>query len=393
MGLEELKLKIKQTGYINNIKIGNYFHMKYPTIYSEVIKITSCLENSFYDNTLFRARIIFILKYNLDINKIKNDKGWFRFNRKKDDFFEKNIDYVKKGWEKSKSNSTNEFLSLDETIKILRTNDYYKNYIGRSKNRTLIKENIKLYHSIYHHTKFMDLFNKNSNKFSMRILFLVNKNGDINEIKCKNCNVNFTSFNYGINDYNKNCRVCFLNSVHHYPSKGYFKRKYGLEWEKYYNEDREKISKLKVNSQKWFIKKFGNEFGLIKYSEYLTKRIEILEKVKTKKYSKISQKLFWMIYENLNSEEKEYCWFKELNKEFLVKVSENKFYFPDFLMKNKIIEYDGKYWHNEIDDNSRNLLYKENGFDVMSVNEDEFNKRYINDTIIERCLKFLRNEI
>jgi hypothetical protein len=29
----------------------------------------------------------------------------------------------------------------------------------------------------------------------------------------------------------------------------------------------------------------------------------------------------------------------------------------------------------------------------MVINEDEFNKRYINDTIIERCLKFLRNEI
>ena len=60
MELKELKLKIEETGYFDNIKIGNYFHMKYPIIYSEIKKITSCLNNSLYNNTLFRARIILI---------------------------------------------------------------------------------------------------------------------------------------------------------------------------------------------------------------------------------------------------------------------------------------------------------------------------------------------
>jgi hypothetical protein len=393
MELEDLKLKIEETGYIDNVKIGNYFHMKYPSIYSEVIKITSCLENSYCDNKLFRARIIFILKYNLDVNKIKNNKGWFRFSRKKDDFFEKNIDYVKKGWETSKYKSTNDFLGLDETIKILRTEDYYKNYLGRSKNRTLIKENIKLYDSIYHHTKFMDLFNKNSNKFSMRILFLVNKNGDINQIKCKSCNVNFTSFNYSIGDYNENCINCFHNSINHYPTIGYFKKKYGDEYQKFYDEDRKRVSNLKVNSKQWFIMKYGENNGGKKYEEYLSNRIEILEGIKSKKFSKISQKLFWLIYEKLNEEEKTNCWFKELNKEVLVKVSETKFYFPDFLMGKKIIEYDGKYWHQQDDDNIRNSLYKKNGYDIMIINEDDFSRVHISDNIINNCVNFLRNEI
>ena len=393
MELKELKSKIEETGYVDNVKIGNYFHMKYPSIYSEVIKITSCLEDSYHDNKLFRARIIFILKYNLDVNKIKNNKGWFRFNRKKDDFFEKNIDYVKQGWETSKCNSTNDFLSLDETIKILRTEDCYKNYLGRSKNRTLIKENIKLYDSIYHHTKFMDLFNKNSNKFSMRILFLVNKNGEINQIKCKSCNVNFTSFNYSIGDYNENCVNCFHNTINHYPTIGYFKKKYGDEYQKFYDEDRKRVSNLKVNSKQWFIRKYGDGNGVKKYEEYLSNRIEILEGVKSKKYSKISQKLFWLIYEKLNEVEKKNCWFKELNKEVLVKVSENKFYFPDFLMGKKIIEYDGKYWHHQDDDNIRNSLYKKNGYDIMIINEDDFSRVHISDNIINNCVNFLRNEI
>lgn len=393
MELEELKLKIVETGYIDNVKIGNYFHMKYPLIYSEVIKITSCLENSYCDNKLFRARIIFILKYDLDVNKIKNNKGWFRFNRKKDDFLEKNTDYVKKGWEKSKYNSTNDFLSLDETIKILKSDDYYKNYLGKSKNRTLIKENIKLYDSIYHHTKFMDSFNKNNNKFSMRILFFVKKDGDINQIKCKGCNVNFTSFNYSIEDYNENCKNCFHNNNNHYPTIGYFKKKYGNEYQKFYDEDRKKVSNLKVNSKDWFIKKFGEYLGNQKYKKYLSSRIKILESIKTKKYSKISQKLFWLIYEKLNESEKQNCWFKELNKEILLKVSEDKFYFPDFIMGKKIIEYDGKYWHKEEDDNIRNSLYQKNGYDIMIINENDFSRTKMNTNIVDNYVKFLRNEI
>lgn len=392
MELEKLKSIIEETGYINNVKIGNYFHIKYPEIYSEVMKITSCLENSYYDNALFRARIIFIIKYNLDVDGIKNEKGWFRFNRKKDDFIEKNVNYVKDGWEKSKDFQINDFLSLNETIAILKLDDYYKNFIGKSKNRTLIKENIQLYHSIYYHTKFMDSFNKNSNKFSMRILFLVNKNGNINQIKCKSCHINFTSFNYSIGDYNENCKNCFHISNNHYPTIGYFKKKYGDKYQEFYDEDRKKVSDLKVNSKEWFIRKFGEDFGIKKYEEYLSNRIKILEDIKTKKYSKISQKLFWLIYERLNEKEKESCWFKELNKEVLVKVSEDKFYFPDFLMGKKIIEYDGKYWHQEQDDNIRNSLYEKNGYDIMIVNEDDFNRTHMCNNIIDKCINFLRNE-
>lgn len=100
-----------------------------------------------------------------------------------------------------------------------------------------------------------------------------------------------------------------------------------------------------------------------------------------------------MIYEKLNEEEKTNCWFKELNKEVLVKVSETKFYFPDFLMGKKIIEYDGKYWHQQDDDDIRNSLYKKNGYDIMIINEDDFSRVHISDNIINNCVNFLRNEI
>jgi len=56
--------------------------------------------------------------------------------------------------------------------------------------------------------------------------------------------------------------------------------------------------------------------------------------------------LFWLLYSNLNKEDKGYCYFHELNKEF-GKIGNNKYNFYDFVITNKkiCIEFNGDYWH------------------------------------------------
>jgi very-short-patch-repair endonuclease len=255
-----------------------------------------------------------------------------------------------------------------------------------------MNKDIILYNSIYRYTEFMNNFNKNSNRLSSRIMFLI-KHNNCDDIKCNICKIKYTSFNYKLNDFNKVCKSCFFKNNIHYPNKNFFILKYKDNWEFFYIKNRKKISEYKVNSQQWFINKYGETDGINNYNIYLKKRINILNNIKTNRYSKISQKLFWNIFNNLTSDEQKLCYFKELNNEKLLKVSENKYYFPDFLFKNKIIEYDGIYWHNNEKDNIRNTYYKNNGYDYLIINENDFNRNNFNLDVINKCIKFLRNEI
>lgn len=388
----ELKKEIINTGYLDNVKIGMIFNRKYPTLVEMINHYTSSLDNSLYINKFLRARVIFLIKYDLDLSKIKNEIGWLTFDRKKDDFIDKTGNHTKKSWDKIKNINVLDLYTKEIVIKKLKNNNYYLNFLGKSKNRTMMKEDLKLFKSIYYHTDFMDRFNKNNNKFSMRILFLVNYNGDNNSIKCNNCNENYTSFNYEKNDFNKVCKNCFFKTSSHYPTKKYFQIKYGKKWETYYKKDRKKVSLIKVNSKEWFIKKYGELEGMKKYSQLLDKKIENIKNLKHKKYSKISQKLFWLIYDKLTNDEKEKCFFKELNHEILLKVSNDKYFFPDFVLNKKIIEYDGVYWHKKDKDKERNLSYKKIGYDVLSITEKDFNRQKINHSVVDNCLKFIRNE-
>jgi very-short-patch-repair endonuclease len=392
MEINKLKNELLDTGYLNNIKIGSYFHAKYPTLYKELLKHTKELDQTYWSNKYLRSRFIFLIKYNLDSSKIKNNDKFFTFDRKRDDFVDRTGNYVSNGWKIIKNSIPEEVYDKERTIRILKYENLYTNFFGKAKNRVMIKQNPILYNSIYFHTKYLDNLNKNNSKFSSRIVFLVKYDGDPDKFKCDMCSDNVPSYNCSINDFNRICKDCF-KTTDHYPHKGYFIKKYGDNWEYYYNEDRKKISNYKVNSLTWFIFKYGDSKGRLKHNEYLKKRLEVLDNLKTKKVSKISQKLFWLIYDELTEEEKEKCFFKELNREKLIKVNDSKYYFPDFILDKKIIEYDGSYWHNEDDDKVRNEFYNKNGFDVLCINENEFNRKTKNYDIITKCLNFLRYEI
>lgn len=122
--------------------------------------------------------------------------------------------------------------------------------------------------------------------------------------------------------------------------------------------------------------------------------------------SRVSQKLFWKIYDNLNQENKNKCYFNDLNKEVKIKISnqdknmlntEDLLYLNknryniDFILENKIIEFDGEYWHkikdSSIKDMIKDKFLQSKGFLILRIPEMEF----VNNSqeTIEKCLKFL----
>jgi hypothetical protein len=135
-----------------------------------------------------------------------------------------NSDYVKNGYKKIKNKieCINQIYSKDETIHLLNSLFYYKNYFGKAKNRTLINQNPKLYKSIYEHTKELEKIFTENNKynsnfnFKQRLIFLVELNCEVDRLKCQ-CGRVYTWNNY--------CRKCpdyhrsFTGKTHNELSK------------------------------------------------------------------------------------------------------------------------------------------------------------------------------
>lgn len=112
--------------------------------------------------------------------------------------------------------------------------------------------------------------------------------------------------------------------------------------------------------------------------------------------SKSSQKLFWELFEVL--EDKEEIQFNELNQEqriYLSKTDKENFsllnssyYRVDFTQRNKIIEYDGEYWHkNENFDREKDNFFISKGFQILRIKEKEYLKN--KQQTIDKCITFL----
>lgn len=127
------------------------------------------------------------------------------FTPPKNNVNEYNSSYVKGGYSniQNKLDNIDEVYTSEETIKLLKTKYYYKDYFGRGKHRTLINKEPKLYKSIYHHTDILeDVFSKKHKgnyNFRYRLKFLVELKANIDKLKCK-CKRTYT--------WNECCRKC-----------------------------------------------------------------------------------------------------------------------------------------------------------------------------------------
>jgi len=187
----------------------------------------------------------------------------------------------------------------------------------------------------------------------------------------------------------------YLKSMSHTSKKAFIK-KYGENdgIKRYW----EFINKLKIHNGfkcnlESFQKKYGVEIGKEKYYEWLEKVSINIQKANSKgyNYSKISQKLFWELYEEL--QDKNNIYFFELNKEyyFYLGVENYKFCLVDFKMNNKIIEFQGEYFHSKPEAIIRDKIKKEElenkGYKVLYVWDKEYKKNRFET--IKKCLEFL----
>lgn len=231
--------------------------------------------------------------------------------------------------------SIKEIYTLSNTIETLKP--VYKNYFGRAGNRTLIKDNPKLYKSVKYHTEELRRRSNTQLRFTGELIFLCEHEGDINNIKCSidGCN-NIISYQATEKCFkHKVCADCYE------PEIGYIS----------------KISQELFDNVACFVSSdclYGNSSG-----EVLIRLTDI---------------------------EKRYMRMKgyQYNKFFL-----------DFVCGNKIIEYDGEYWHGTTKeyDKLRDYILTKRGYDVLRVSSNEYNNTKKGITrkqkTIEKCVEFL----
>jgi len=179
---------------------------------------------------------------------------------------------------------------------------------------------------------------------------------------------------------------------------------------------KQKLSKRMkgVFTLSWFIKKYGDSQGKIKYQERIdniksTTYFKKYNKTNKNNYSKISQELFWKLYKELNLKEHK-VYFAELNHEYGCGTCKN-FDFVDNTQK-KVIEYHGDNFHanpkffeenakphpynKEItakemwlfDKNKQNAAIKK-GYKIIEI----WHSDYLKDAqgVINKCKKFLND--
>lgn len=170
-----------------------------------------------------------------------------------------------------------------------------------------------------------------------------------------------------------------------------------LKYDKWLKETRQ--------SKENFIKRWGEEKGIKLWETHILKIYN--NNCLSGSISKISLELFDKINSYIGTNE--YCFYG--NKEWFISKKDNIIYFYDFRYKNKIIEFNGDYWHGnplfyKNDDylnmpNGNKVLVEhkwksdkekintalENGFEVKIVWENDYRKD--KDLILKECLEFL----
>ena len=152
------------------------------------------------------------------------------------------------------------------------------------------------------------------------------------------------------------------------------------------------------------IEKHGKEKGMEIWQERQKKWITSMPRMN---YSKISQDLFWKIYNTLPEKLKKSTYFAtndggncntKKNKEWLQR-TETSFVKFDFYIEvlNRVIEFDGDYWHGESRGNvtrdklrEESIIKQNKGVQILHVKECDYNTNPTN--IIQRCLDFLEKE-
>jgi hypothetical protein len=141
------------------------------------------------------------------------------------------------------------------------------------------------------------------------------------------------------------------------------------------------------------VERHGPELGLAKWQ---ARQERWHKSYKKSNYSKISQTLFHTLHIEFADAIFAECVKNNKNNEAVIKTVNGPSYKPDFLYQQKIIEFDGDYWHerrqlNGVNAGREALRDKhliETGFSVLHIKESEYYKDP--EGTIEKCRTFLR---
>jgi hypothetical protein len=244
------------------------------------------------------------------------------------------------------------------------------------------------------------------------------------EYKNKKYGMNREEFN----KYNKNRSVTLSNMIKRYGEEegnkkwneyckkqayagcnlNYFIEKYGEEEG---NKKWEIINESKKHNLENMIKRYGEKEGKKQYKKYIMNNLT--------GYSKISQELFWNLYNQINNDDNTKIYFQELNNEFGKYDKDLKSYKKyDFVyIKGNIkfcIEYNGDHYHGNpnlykpndflkgrgqkkikaIDkwkeDDKKIKLLKKSGFDVIIIWDSDFTQN--KEKTIEKIKGFINEK-
>lgn len=148
-----------------------------------------------------------------------------------------------------------------------------------------------------------------------------------------------------------------------------------------------------------FIERYGEEEGQRRWEE---RQQKWLKSFKKQNFSKVSQELFWSVLRLLPREMVRQCRFAQFdgfheyfdgsNMEKILRIG-GRTIKPDFIFQNKIIEFDGDYWHkinsrgNKRRDTERDETLKAAGYLVLHIKERDYRTDHI--ACIESCIDFL----
>lgn len=185
----------------------------------------------------------------------------------------------------------------------------------------------------------------------------------------------------------------------------YFKELYGEEeGERRYLD----VNKKKTLTLDIFIEKYGKEEGEKRWNKFQNFRrahgSKVIREILNRPYSKVSQTLFNSILDKIGPLDKESCCFATHNGEVKLTLPNGNIMQPDFILGNKIIEFNGDYWHRnpkiytddlvtedvksiwKVDDYRINSL-RNLGYSVLVVWELDYNKNP--EEVLNTCLNFL----
>lgn len=180
-------------------------------------------------------------------------------------------------------------------------------------------------------------------------------------------------------------------------------------WLKQGLTEEEAKQKLSERQQTFSLEKCIEKYGEIEgHERWLNRQKKWLDSTKESRrcgFSKISQELFWLIFEQLD--EKDNIYFAQLDKnkckdasginhEYTVKLN-TRALLPDFIntKTKKIIEFDGTYWHgihkikypNTLRDEQRDKFLFNGGYQVLHIKEEDYRKDP--NFVVNTCLEFL----